>query len=171
MVDNIPQCSFATTCRNEETGQTKMSRSFCGTKPYQSYQLIKKQPYSPMAADCHAMGVTLFVMLNGHNRFPFRFDAADGANALMIGEIAKRAHRKRYIKPAGAPFSHQVLDLVDRLTEVAERDRLTMGDVLEHEWIKRKGRCPPGAGPMVYGQSTGGRKAGARKTANTYKSS
>lgn len=130
-----------------------MSRSFCGTKPYQSYQLIKKQPYNPMAADCHAMGVTLFVMLNGHNRFPFRFDGADNSNTLMLGQMVKKTHRTRYIKPP-TPFSHQVLDLVDRLVEIPEKERLTMAGVLEHEWIKKKGRCPGGTTPYNYGKKS-----------------
>ena len=90
------------------------------------------QPYDPFAADCWAMGVMLFCMLN--NRFPFHFDYHE---QMLSEQLRGSAYIKtRYVKV----FPRDLRQLQEAFFIVREEDRITMSAVLEHPWILRKGK-------------------------------
>ncbi|KAI2800488.1 hypothetical protein RDWZM_009154 [Blomia tropicalis] len=108
-----------------------LSGTFCGTQPYYSPQLVQRRRYNPFAADCWAMGVMLFAMLN--NKFPFHFDN----DKTMLAEQLNPDHlATRYVKK----FPADLRDLQEKFFIVEEKNRITMAQVLEHPWILRKGK-------------------------------
>lgn len=56
---------FSTLCSSRGKLNT-----FCGTPPYMCPELAAKQPYNGPSADVWALGISLYLMLNG--KFPFR---------------------------------------------------------------------------------------------------
>jgi serine kinase len=85
-VVKLTDFGFAKKCWDDDKDKPTLSKTFCGTEPYYSPQLISKQEYNPFAADMWAMGVVLFCMLN--NKFPFHF-----GNPKMLAEQKDR-HRE-----------------------------------------------------------------------------
>ena len=131
LVAKLTDFGFARKCWNEASAQPELSKTFCGTEPYYSPQIVAKKPYIPFAADVWAMGVVLFAMLN--NKFPFHF----GDTKKMYKEQNDIEYIKtRFIKE----FSTDLRDLQLKMWRVNEKERITMEQVLKHEWIKRKGK-------------------------------
>ena len=62
-VAKLTDFGFATECWDRNENRVTMSTTFCGTKPYFSPQMVARKPYNAFAADCWAMGCTLFYML------------------------------------------------------------------------------------------------------------
>ena len=77
------------------------------------------------------MGVFLFAMLN--NKFPFHFG---DAKKMIKEQTDKKFIESRFTKD----FPQDLKDLQMKLWEVHEKDRITIRDMLQHEWIKRKGK-------------------------------
>ena len=44
--------------------------SYCGTPPFMCPEIVQKRPYSGIKADIWALGIILFLMLNG--KLPFK---------------------------------------------------------------------------------------------------
>ena len=131
LVAKLTDFGFARKCWNEKTNAPDISKTFCGTEPYYSPQIVSKKPYFPMAADVWAMGCVLFCMLN--NKFPFHF----GNAKKMLQEQTDRDYQNsRFIKE----FPEDVKDLHFKCWEVDEKKRPKITEVLQHAWIRRKGK-------------------------------
>ena len=134
-VAKLTDFGFAKESYNEETKEVILSETFCGTEPYYSPQIVQKKKYDPFMADCWAMGVVLFAMIN--NKFPFHFGKKIGPKG-MIKEMLDPNHLiNRYVKV----FSKHVRNLIERLLDPEEKTRIPMEQVLRHKWIKEKGKC------------------------------
>ena len=70
-IAKLTDFGFATDQTVDTEGYPILSRTYCGTVPYYSPQIVTKKPYSPFKADVWAHGVVLYAMT--HNRFPFHF--------------------------------------------------------------------------------------------------
>ena len=120
----------------DDNGKVILSETYCGTEPYYSPQIVKRQKYNPFMADCWAMGVVLFAMLN--NKFPFHFGPKHGgATGMLKEQLNPEFLTTRYIQD----FSKHVKHLLKRLFEPGEESRLTMTEALRHKWVIEKGNC------------------------------
>lgn len=108
-----------------------LSKTFCGTEPYYSPQIVIRKPYNVFAADVWAMGVMLFCMLN--NKFPFHFG---DAKRMYKEQTDPNFIKERYVKR----FSEDLRDLQEKFFEPEESNRIKIPMVLEHSWILRKGK-------------------------------
>lgn len=128
-VAKLTDFGFARKCWNDETAKPELSKTFCGTEPYYSPQIVAKTPYLPFAADVWAMGVVLFAMVN--NKFPFHFNDHK--------KMFKEQNDSQYINGRFTrEFSAELKDLQLKMWIVSEKDRITMEQVLQHRWIKSK---------------------------------
>ena len=124
-------------------------------QPYYSPQIVKREKYCTFAADCFAMGVMLFVMLNNkypvsHSWIASRDDRSIYFNnacsrpqfhwddlKLMYAEQSNPQFIKtRYTKK----FPEDLKDLQEGLFAVDELQRTTMAQTLKHPWIVRRGK-------------------------------
>ena len=134
-VAKLTDFGFAKESYDQEKQAVIFSDTYCGTEPYYSPQIVKRKPYDPFMADCWAMGVVLFAMLN--NKYPFHFGKKIGPKG-MLNEMMDPHHLvKRYVKD----FSKHVKNLIERLLDPEENTRISMQEVLSHKWIKEKGKC------------------------------
>ena len=134
-VAKLTDFGFAKESYDLETSKVILSETYCGTEPYYSPQIVKKEKYNPFLADSWAMGVVLFAMLN--NKFPFHFGKQYGPEGMLKEQLDPKFISTRFIKD----FSKHVKDLIQRLFDPDEKTRLPMREVLRHKWIREKGKC------------------------------
>lgn len=83
-------------------------------------------------ADVWAMSVVVYAMLN--NRFPFHFQ---DVKKLYKEQVDYPSFiRSRFL----GPNTESVRNLMELMFNPNEKDRPTMADVLQHEWILNKGK-------------------------------
>ena len=90
MIAKVTDLGFAKCCRDNQTNSVVMSNTFCGTPGYMSPELLYQVPYNPFLADVWALGVCMYIMINGC--YPYNSDDPK----LMLEEIKERLHDKRY---------------------------------------------------------------------------
>lgn len=104
-----------------------MCRTFCGTVPYKSPQLLAKKPYNGFKADVWAMGVSLYIML--HRRFPYHFRDRE----QMLAEAADYPAyiHSRYRKDLG----EEAVALLDGMLAPEEGGRWSIKQVVGCGWL------------------------------------
>lgn len=78
------------------------------------------------------MGVVLYAMLN--NRFPFHFQ--DNKKLYKEQTDYPAFIRSRFLEA----MSHSSRNLIEIMFDPNEKDRPTMAEVLQHEWVTSKGK-------------------------------
>ena len=104
-----------------------MSKTFCGTAPYKSPQILARKAYNGFKADVWSMGVSLYIML--HRRFPFHYQDRE----VQLREIANYPDYIRSRYRVNLPFSAQ--DLMNSMLHPDESKRIWMRDVLNNQWL------------------------------------
>ncbi|XP_054153445.1 testis-specific serine/threonine-protein kinase 2-like [Oppia nitens] len=131
LIAKLTDFGFSKKCWNEDQEKVELSKTFCGTEPYYSPQIVSKKEYNAFAADVWALGVVLFCMLN--NKFPFHFNDSK----RQIKEQTDRSFiDSRFIKD----FGKDLKDLHYKCWTENEKNRITIQDLLKHPWIVRKGK-------------------------------
>ncbi|XP_054160102.1 testis-specific serine/threonine-protein kinase 4-like [Oppia nitens] len=122
---------FAKICWDEKKDKMELSKTYCGTEPYECPQIVARVPYNAFAADVWAMGVVLFCMLQ--NKFPFHWNDKK--------KFIKEQKDKKYIEERlGTKLSQDCRDLHIQCWTEDEGKRITSQDLLNHPWITRKGK-------------------------------
>ncbi|XP_054154256.1 testis-specific serine/threonine-protein kinase 4-like [Oppia nitens] len=134
-VAKLTDFGFAKVSWDQNTNEVTLSETFCGTEPYYSPQIVMKQKYDPFMADCWAMGVVLFAMLN--NKFPFHFGKKYGPKGMIKEQEDPNHLINRFIKD----FSKHLKELIERLLDPQEKSRMSMRETLGCKWFKEKGKC------------------------------
>jgi len=92
--------------------------SFCGTPAYAAPEMLLGVQYKGPEVDVWSLGVVLFSLLTG--KLPF-FNVMD----MVVGQM----NIPDCVSPACA-------DLLRKMMTVEASQRMTMGDILNHEWIQ-----------------------------------
>ncbi|KAK5637813.1 hypothetical protein RI129_000004 [Pyrocoelia pectoralis] len=130
-IAKLTDFGFAKYSWDDKNDQAVLAETYCGTEPYYSPQLAMRGAYNPYAADCWAMGVVLFVCI--HNKFPFHY----GDNQKMLNQMNDPNFLPgRY----ATPMSKDLQNLQEGLFQLNEKRRMTMAEVLQHPWIKKRGK-------------------------------
>ncbi|GLC47490.1 Serine/threonine-protein kinase 40 [Pleodorina starrii] len=132
--------------------ESSMMATRIGTPVYMSPQLIKSKSegktYSATAADVWACGVMLFAMLLG--RFPYDHVGhpdpnSSGAHLEVLEEQMKANNGDWRTAPRVAPhinlLSDECKDLLGKMLEPDERQRITIPDIRKHAWFSAE--LPP----------------------------
>uniref|UniRef100_A0A0N4ZHA0 Protein kinase domain-containing protein n=1 Tax=Parastrongyloides trichosuri TaxID=131310 RepID=A0A0N4ZHA0_PARTI len=101
-----------------------MSESYCGTEPYSSLNLLKKEPYNAFCADWFAAGVLLYTMLF----CTWPKNALSRANNDMESLRFPKCNR-----------SQECRELLVNLLCLDDRSRWDYNDIMECSWMKQNG--------------------------------
>lgn len=112
----------------------KLNTTFCGTLPYLSPEMIRRQPYDPKKTDSWSLGISLFVLLNDRLPFPF------GDIKIMV---RKQLLRDYEFRPSAA-ISEPARELLGQLLEPDPTKRLNTYDTSRHAWFHGPRERPPG---------------------------
>lgn len=114
------------------TGHFALSTTFCGTEPYFAPEIVMHKAYDPFSADVWAMGVLLYVMLNG--RFPFHFREMHKNRDVMLKE--QRNHGYEFRPEAAGKLSAEVKDALARMMTFESEKRPNIQSVRKFPWLR-----------------------------------
>lgn len=136
---------------NEEVVHLIEPQAACGRKPqFVAPEVFKGEPFDGYAIDLWAAGVILFVMLLG----PDALFYAPMPEDPKFYEMCVQGHLKSVVEKMEAlrsstesgdnndqesglkPVSSEALDLLQRMLRADPADRLTLGQVKDHAWMK-----------------------------------
>ncbi|KAJ3196041.1 hypothetical protein HK101_010281 [Irineochytrium annulatum] len=101
----------------------------CGSEEYAAPEVILAQPYDPRRTDVWALGVILFAMVTGE--LPFSLEPGQRPK-VMYHRIA----RVDYRFPEGVEVPGELRDLVGRMLTGKPERRITIPEMLEHEFLR-----------------------------------
>lgn len=104
----------------------KLIKSFCGSAAYAAPEVLRMELYSGPECDVWSMGVILFAILA--NRLPF--GDPQGDEKAMIERIC----RLDYVMDDCIPSQAQ--DLIRRILVLDPKQRMTIPEILNHDWIR-----------------------------------
>jgi serine/threonine protein kinase len=96
----------------------------CGTPAYIAPEVFENIGYCGYACDIWSLGVTLYYMLGGEQ--PFK--------GKTLEEMKKNIFLKKYDKINF--ISKEANDLIDKMLTVNPEERITLEEILKHQWIK-----------------------------------
>jgi len=115
----------------------------CGKPNYISPEILRStEPFDGFAIDLWAAAVILFIMLVGLP--PWEFAREEDPRYRMI----VRGGLSRMLRTWDRPISQAAADLLQRMLQEDPRQRLSLEDVKDHEWVRMEegaaaGDLPP----------------------------
>lgn len=98
----------------------------CGTPAYLAPEIVLEKGYKGFGADIWSLGVLLFCLLTGI--MPFKGATLEKLNEQIV--------KGEFQFPKEVELSDEVKDLIRRMLVVDPENRMTIEEVLEHEWVK-----------------------------------
>lgn len=123
--------SYSTICSVTDGGHVELSNTHCGTPCYFSPEIIKNEPYNPLASDVWSLGVCLYILTN--NRLPFKYDPQN-MQAMLRHQLKREWH---FAKQYENILSRDLKDLLSRMLEPNPKKRITMKEAIRHLWITK----------------------------------
>ncbi|OMJ74543.1 hypothetical protein SteCoe_26504 [Stentor coeruleus] len=116
--------------------KNKKSYIYCGTPNYMAPEIIKKIDYAGPPVDIWASGVLLYTIVTGV--FPF--------SSTSESKVFKRILRNDYKIPDY--ISYSLKQLISQMLQPNPELRFTAEQIIEHNWVKNKGKIPGKAMPL-----------------------
>lgn len=108
----------------KRNSQSELISNFCGTPTFMCPEIIRRLPYDSHKADVWALGVLFYRLVTG--RYPFRGESDAELNLVIVkGEV-------KFDKEV----SENLKMLIEGMLCKNEKQRLSLEEVLESEWIK-----------------------------------
>ncbi|CAG0893025.1 unnamed protein product [Darwinula stevensoni] len=111
----------------DSDGKRVLSETYCGSAAYAAPEVIRGTPYNPVMSDIWSAGVVLYVMVNPS----MPFDDSDAKKLLRNQETRNWAFRSS-VRDRLTPA---IKDVVTRMLEPDVTSRITLDQILRHEWL------------------------------------
>jgi len=108
----------------------KKSREWCGSDNYIAPQIVRRESYCGKQADIFSLGVVAFALLFGV--FPFECLRVNSRHSNDPSRPLPRLHVRF---PTDVKLSLEAKDLLIGMLEDDADKRITMDEILKHEWI------------------------------------
>ena len=108
---------------NFEEGN-KQRETYCGTPEYLAPEMINKSGHDE-SIDIWSLGVLLFEMLTGKTPFNFKGDRNQLYNSIKTLKIVWTDD-----------FPPLAKDLISKILRLQPKDRLTLAQIIDHQWFK-----------------------------------
>jgi len=124
--------------------------SRCGTPNFVAPEIFEGQPYGNKV-DVWSAGVMLYVLLCGFLPFEQTETAVAGEGIVMVPQI--NDGYLDFPSPYWDHISKDARHLISRMLQIEPRKRISIEEVLEHEWLKRLRRGDLPSTPMPQMQT------------------
>jgi hypothetical protein len=106
-------------------------QQICGKKNYIAPEVLREDPvFNPMIADIWAAGIILFIILTGVPPIDKATHADIRFTMISEGRLAEMVNNW------GIDMKPAVVDLIQRLLKADPMERLTVEEILQHEWMR-----------------------------------
>jgi len=112
-----------------------LCKDWCGSDNYLAPEIVRRIPYDGYKADVFSAGVVLFALLYGV--FPFENLRVHGAQSIDSLRPLKTL-KVRF--PTDVAVAKEAQDLISRMLEDDPHKRITIAEVLKHEWMVGSGQ-------------------------------
>lgn len=109
-----------------------LSSTFCGSAAYAAPEILQGIPYTGQAYDVWSMGVILYIMVCGS--MPY-----DDTNVKKM--IRNQIDKKVSFPQRQRKLNHLAKELIHLMLEAKVELRVSMGDVLNHQWLCDVAKC------------------------------
>jgi hypothetical protein len=119
--------------KNPETGEYYFinRQQICGKKNYIAPEVLREDPtFNPMIADIWAAGIILFIILTGVPPIDKATHADIRYTMICEGRL------QEMVNNWGIDMNSEVVDLIQKLLKADPLERLTIDEILSHEWMR-----------------------------------
>ncbi|KAJ3395989.1 hypothetical protein HDU80_010131, partial [Chytriomyces hyalinus] len=124
---NVKMIDFGSAA-NIPKAQPQYFTQFCGTIPYASPEILRKESYRGPEVEVWSLGVLLYTMIFGKNPFCNGKERAEGIVVMPRG----------FHLDSDRDYSGGCRNLIRGMLEFDPKSRSTIDEVLSHPWLKRE---------------------------------
>ena len=140
LLDQEGRCKLADFGWSNFDDGNKFRDTYCGTPEYLAPEMIMKSGHNE-SVDIWALGVLLFEMLTGRTPFNYTGDRIQLFNNIKTLRIIWTDD-----------FPQLAKDLVSRILKLNPKDRLTLDEIINHQWFKDVPIIKPVLVPIIYNE-------------------
>ena len=140
LLDQDGRCKLADFGWSNFDDGTKNRETYCGTPEYLAPEMVNKTGHDE-SVDIWALGVLLFEMLTGRTPFNFTGDRIQLYNSIKTLRIVWTDD-----------FPQLAKDLVGRILKLNPKDRLSLDQIMNHQWFRDTPLLKPLLNPIVYNE-------------------
>ena len=140
LLDQDGRCKLADFGWSNFDDGRKNRETYCGTPEYLAPEMVTKSGHNE-SVDIWALGVLLFEMLTGRTPFNFTGDRIQLYNNIKSLRIVWTDD-----------FPQLAKDLVGRILKLNPKDRLTLDQMINHQWFRDTPLLKPLLSPIVYNE-------------------
>ena len=140
LLDQEGRCKLADFGWSNFEEGNKFRDTYCGTPEYLAPEMVTKSGHNE-SVDIWALGVLLFEMLTGRTPFNYTGDRIQLFNNIKTLRIVWTDD-----------FPQLAKDLVGRILRLNPKDRLTLDQMINHQWFKEVPIIKPVLTPVIYNE-------------------
>ena len=138
LLDQDGRCKLADFGWSNFDDGRKNRETYCGTPEYLAPEMVTKSGHNE-SVDIWALGVLLFEMLTGRTPFNFTGDRIQLYNNIKSLRIVWTDD-----------FPQLAKDLVGRILKLNPKDRLSLDQMINHQWFRDTPLLKPLLSPIIY---------------------
>ena len=140
LLDSDGRCKLADFGWSNFHEGNKQRETYCGTPEYLAPEMINKSGHNE-SIDIWSLGVLLFEMLTGKTPFNFKGDRNQLYNSIKTLKICWTDD-----------FPPLAKDLISKILRLKPSDRLSLDQILAHQWFKEIPQIKPVLEPYNYNE-------------------
>ena len=138
LLDSEGRCKLADFGWSNFHEGNKQRETYCGTPEYLAPEMINKSGHNE-GIDIWSIGVLLFELLTGKTPFNFKGDRNQLYNSIKTLKICWTDD-----------FPPLAKDLISKILRLKPSERLTLDQIIEHQWFKEIPQIKPVLAPYNY---------------------